>query len=78
MEFASLYKIFILNVQGKYTNYIRGVQGYFFFFFFKGFQGIMKNSLTYFPWPRMRDISHISHIHYLITHLSYSLYLTRT
>lgn len=74
MEFASFYKVFILNVQGKYTNYIRGEQGYLFFFF-KGFQGIMKNSLTYFPWPRMRDISHI---HYLITRLSYSLYLTRT
>ena len=28
MEFAPLYKVFTLNLQGKCTNCTRGVQGY--------------------------------------------------
>ena len=28
MKFALLYKVFILSVQGKYTNCTRGVQGF--------------------------------------------------
>ena len=54
VKFLSLYKTFILSVQEKYGNCIRVYKGTYL----EGFQMILRNGLTHFPFPRMRDIHH--------------------
>ena len=54
MEFLPLYKAFTLSVQGKYGKCTRVYKGTCL----EGFQMILRNSLTHFLFPSMRDIPH--------------------